>query len=233
MPVAVAAIMLLFTSCIEDYIIRGNGIPESEYRLVSEFSSVSSEGNFQVHITSGDAHEVLVKSESNLLPYILTDVEGRNLRIRVQGIHNLMSQLPIEVYITVPEISGIVQSGSGVITTGWFEGESFSMVVSGSGSINTSLDADFVETVLSGSGNLHVAGQTEDASLVLSGSGRIDALDLEVSSCDAKISGSGDIWVDVEDYLKAVISGSGNVIYSGSPVIETVVSGSGGVFHKN
>lgn len=230
---AATAIVLLFTSCVDDYFIEGNGIPASENRLVNGFTTVASEGNFQVHITPGESYEVLVKAESNLLPFIQTDVNGQHLRIHVRGMHNLQNQFPVEIFITAPFIEGVVQSGSGIITTGRYEGETFSLVVSGSGSLRTSVDADWIEAVLSGSGNLFVSGQALDASLIVSGSGRMNAWDLAVRNCDAKISGSGDVWVDVEEYLKAVISGSGNVFYSGTPVVETVVSGSGGVIHKN
>jgi hypothetical protein len=54
-----------------------------------------------------------------------------------------------------------------------------------------------------------------------------------VQNCQTRISGSGDVWIDVDHYLKAVNSGSGNVYYSGTPYLETVVSGSGSVIHKN
>ncbi len=231
--IATAIIALLFTSCIDDYIIRGNGIAESESRLVSAFSSIASEGNFQIHIMPGDTYEVLVHAESNLLPFIQTDVNGHNLKIHVQGVQSLQNQLPIEVYVTVPFIEEIIQSGSGSITTAWFEGEAFRFVVSGSGSINSSIETDLVEVILSGSGTMYLTGVGRDASLIISGSGRVDTWDFSVRNCDAKISGSGDVWIDVETYLKAVITGSGNVFYSGTPVVETVVSGSGGVFHKN
>lgn len=230
---ATGVILLLFTSCTEDFFIHGNGIPDSENRLVPAFSSVSSEGNFEVHITSGDSYEVLVNAESNLLPYIETDVIGGNLKIHVRGLSSLRNQLPVEVFITAPHIDGIAQSGSGIITTGWFEGDAFHYVVSGSGIIESSVDASIVEAIVSGSGNLYISGLARDASLILSGSGKIDAWDLAVRNCDAKISGSGDVWIDVDHYLKAVISGSGNVFYSGTPYLETVVSGSGGVIHKN
>lgn len=230
----VAGVMiLLFTSCTEDFFIQGNGIPGSENRLVPAFTSVSSEGNFEVHITSGDSYEVLVNAESNLLSFIETDVNGGNLRIHLRGYTNLRNQLPVQLFITAPSVNGIVQSGSGIITTGWLEGDVFSYVVSGSGSIETAVDAAIVEGIVSGSGNLYVSGLARDATMILSGSGKIDAWDLAVRNCDAKISGSGDVWIDVEHYLKAVISGSGNVFYSGTPYLETVVSGSGGVIHKN
>lgn len=226
-------LVLLLASCIDEIFIRGNGIPASEARLVPAFSSVSSEGPFEVHITSGDKHEVLVHAESNLLQFIETDVRGNNLRLHVQGLRTLKNRLPVEVFITVPYIEGLVQSGSGLITTGWITSESMSYVVSGSGSIESSVDALDIDAVVSGSGDLLISGGARNAHLAVSGSGKIDGWDLFVYDCNAKISGSGDVWIDVEHYLKAVISGSGHVFFSGTPHIETVVSGSGGVIHKN
>lgn len=230
---AAGVIVLFFTACTDELFLHGNGIPVSEARLVPAFSSVSSEGNFEVHVTQGDVSEVLVHGESNLLPYIETDVRGNNLRIRLQGMHILKNRLPVEVFVTVPYIEKLVQSGSGVITTGKFNGESIMYVVSGSGAIETSAEAKAVDAVVSGSGYLYLTGAAQDARMTMSGSGKIGAWNFSVRNCDAQITGSGDIWIDVDYYLKAVISGSGNVFYSGTPRIEMVVSGSGGVIHKN
>lgn len=230
---AAGLILLLTSSCNDDLFIRGNGIPVNEARLVPAFSSVSSEGDFKVHILSGEVSEVRLYAESNLLPFIQTDVKDKKLRIHVQGIHSLQNQVPIEVYVTVPFPEAIVQNGSGSITTDRFVGEAVSYIISGSGSIEAIVDAEVVEAIVSGSGNLSVAGTARDATLTISGSGKIDAWNLPVQNCSIRISGSGDVWTEVDHYLKAVISGSGNVFYHGTPYLETVVSGSGSVIHKN
>lgn len=232
--VAGAVLQLIATTgCVDDLIIRGNGIPGSEARLVPAFSSVSSEGDFDVHISPGPEFDVVVHAESNLLPFIETDVRHGNLKIHTRGLHSLRNRLPVEVFVTVPYIDGIVQSGSGSITTGFFEGDEFNFVVSGSGSIETAVDALSIDAVVSGSGLLYISGSSRAADIVISGSGEIDAWDLEVRDCDAKISGSGNLWIYVERYLTAAISGSGNVFYGGFPSVETHVSGSGSVIHKN
>jgi hypothetical protein len=233
--ISYAGIILLFfivSSCMDDFIIRGNGIPDSEARLVNGFSSVASEGNFTVHITSGTQHKLIIEAESNLMEYIETEVNGGHLRIHTRGFTNLRNRLPIEVYVTTPELKGIVQSGSGSITTGYFEAETFNCVVSGSGSIETSVAANVVDAVMSGSGRLHISGSASNGNLIVSGSGKLNAEDLLVQDCDAKITGSGDIWTNVSHYLKAVVTGSGYVFYSGRPQVETVVSGSGGIIQK-
>ena len=227
----IGAIALLFatTSCIEDFTIRGNGIPISEGRITNGFSEVKSEGAFNVHITNGDDFEIIVNAESNILPYIETDVSNHKLRIYIRGIHSVHNRLPMEVFITTPYLEGILQSGSGIITTDYFTTGHFDAVVSGSGSIETAVDATTIDALISGSGNLIISGEANDADLAISGSGKIDGYDLSILDCDAKISGSGNLWVKVERFLIATISGSGNVYYYGTPDIETHISGSGDV----
>ncbi len=225
--------LLLFTSCVDDLFIRGNGIPESEVRHVPAFSSVVSEGNFDIRVTHGVDYKVLVNAESNLLPYIETTVKAGALRIDTEGIYKLQNQLPVEILITTPFIREIIQSGSGNITAGSFAGESFSFIVSGSGNVEAMINAVTIEAVLSGSGNILITGIARDAKITVSGSGTVDSRDLAVRNCQAGVSGSGDVWIDVDQFLKAVISGSGSVYYYGSPEIEMVVSGSGSVIRKN
>ena len=233
--VVLGAIALLFTTtgCIEDFTIRGNGIEATEGRITTHFDKVKSEGAFDVHITNGAKHEIIISAESNILPYIETDVNGSTLRLHVRGLHNVKNRLPMEVYITTPFLKGIKQSGSGVITTDYFESDDVDIVVSGSGTIETAMEAVSVDALISGSGSLYVTGDAIDADYVVSGSGRIDAYDLTVRDCEATISGSGSVWVNAARYLSATISGSGNVYYYGSPSIQTHISGSGNVIREN
>lgn len=230
-----SGVVLLFatTSCIEDFIIRGNGIEASEGRITLDFDRVKSEGEFDVHITNGDEFEVMVYAESNIIPYIETNVNNNTLRIYIRGIHNVNNRLPMEIYITTPILNGVKQSGSGIITTDYFLTNHFDATISGSGKIETAFDATSVDAIVSGSGNLLLSGVATVADLLVSGSGKIDTYNLELQDCNAKISGSGNIWVSVERFLNASISGSGDIYYYGTPTIEKHISGSGKVINDN
>ncbi len=226
----ITAIVAVFaSSCIDDFTIHGNGVEASEERITTSFSKVKSEGSFDVHITQGDDYDILVSSESNILQYIETSVHNQTLRIYIRGVHNIKNQLPLEVYITTPRLEGVTQSGSGSITSDYFSVNKFNAVISGSGSIETAVDAISVDAAISGSGNLTILGNANDADFSISGSGRIYASDLELRDCNTKISGSGNAWVNVERFLKANISGSGSIFYIGTPEIERHISGSGKV----
>jgi hypothetical protein len=225
--------MSLLTGCIDEIFIDGNGISESEGRITRNFTGVNSNGDFIVHISHGNQYDVVVKAESNLLPFIETNVRGNQLYIGTSGIRTLVHHLPIEVDITTPVLEELVLSGSGLISTDNFVSENMEITISGSGKIETSLDTHNVRSTVSGSGQLRVSGITDLAGFAISGSGRINGSNLEIGNCEANISGSGEMFINVEKYLIVKISGSGNVFYKGKPDIETHISGSGRLIFNN
>lgn len=226
---------LLFgtSSCFEDLFIDGNGISKTEIRNAEGFNDISSSGDFRVTVIPGSQYSVEVTAESNLLPYIETDVNGHNLKIRTRGVHSLRQNLPIEVNITTPDLTGLSLSGSGIIKTGSFDANSFSINISGSGDIDTEVYADKIKANISGSGIIYLTGDAVETDFVVSGSGKIKSFNLLQDHCKAAISGSGDMYVNVFETIDANISGSGRVYYVGHPLIHTSISGSGEVVDKN
>jgi hypothetical protein len=228
--ILIGSIILFFaTSCLDHISVTGNGNPATETRTVSTFSKVKSEGDFRVYITNADEAEVSIRADENLLQYIETYVSGETLHIDIDGIHNVKAVVPMEVFIYTPQLEGIVQSGSGTIVSDYFESEHFDLILSGSGRIDAEFGAESADLLLSGSGKINVAGVADEAQLTISGSGDIKGVDLQIMSCHTLTSGSGNMWINVEDYLDTRISGSGNVYYSGNPRIDTSISGSGNV----
>jgi hypothetical protein len=227
--------LLLFglNSCVEDIFVEGNGIPRTESRWVSGFDQIASSGDFIVTVVPGNKCSVEVTADSNLLPYIETDVVGNTLKIRTQGLYSLREHDPIEIYITTPVLSGITLSGSGRIETGSFSGDEFRVTLSGSGDIDSQISADQIKANVSGSGTIYLQGDAFETEFIVSGSGKIKSYDLEQSVCKAVISGSGDMFVNVTETLDAHISGSGRINYINNPVVHTSISGSGKVVDRN
>lgn len=229
------AVLLLFstTSCLDELFIEGNGIQRTEERSDEGFTEIATNGDFEVHVTPGRTYSVEVTAESNLLPYISTEVDGKKLKIRTTGIHSLRQTLPIEIYITTPILNGVSISGSGYIETGSFLSDDFYAHISGSGDIITKVNCDKIDANVSGSGILTISGIADYTRFLISGSGKIKSYNLEQSDCDATISGSGDMYVNAANSIDAHISGSGKVFYINYPAIHTSISGSGGVVDKN
>jgi hypothetical protein len=212
--------------------INGNGDQTVEQRDAENFTAVTLVTNSNVYITQGDAYTVTVEAESNLLPYIETNLRGEELLIGSTHNFNLHPTLPITVRITMPDIKSVKVSGSGTIDAEGFDEQEIDVVLSGSGQINVTANTDLITANISGSGLINLAGNTIDQKLVISGSGKIQSYNLLAKNCQANISGSGDIFANPSDKLKVNISGSGSLYYKKSPVVETHISGSGRVIKE-
>jgi len=230
---AVLLLAVTTTGCMDDLFIRGNGILQSETRFARPFTEVNSSGNFVVHVAPGDFYEIVVNAESNLLPYIETDVRNGKLNLSVAGVHNLKNTRPIEIFLVTPVLEAARLSGSGEITTGYYAPNHFEAVISGSGTVVTAVDALSASLNISGSGNIDILGNVRTAEMVISGSGKIFAYDLVTVNCKSVISGSGNMYVNASRTLDVRISGSGNLFYIGNPAINATLSGSGKIIREN
>ena len=233
--VTVLSLFVLFsaTSCLEEYFVNGNHSPATEGRHARNFDAVSSSGEFIVNVVPGDEYSVHITAESNLLDYIETDVIDHTLKISTRNIYNIHNHEPMIVDVICPGLSSLKLSGSGAITADYFETGDFDVAVSGSGKINAALGADRINGTISGSGDIILTGFASEADFNISGSGKIDSYDLEQEYCSAKISGSGNMYVNVSEILDATISGSGKVFYINYPSVHTKISGSGEVVNRN
>jgi len=241
--------MLMFPGCYKAWHhVEGNNDVQTETREFPSFEKVYNEGNFEVYIIQDGFSEVEIEAESNLIPLIRTHLEGSALVIDTKD--DLQNNYPMKIYVHTDDIDEIRLSGSGIveaenIVTGDIEIDlsgsgdmTFSGTcndvecdLSGSGSIELDLICDLLDADISGSGEIEADGTANDGGFNISGSGDIRAYELTLKECHAKISGSGSMYVTVEDQLFVNISGSGSVYYMGSPSLDINISGSGSVIH--
>ncbi len=234
--------------------IEGNGDLKSEERTASSFTAIANETSFHVVYVQGSEYTITVEAESNILPYITTDIRGGALEIStVRGIHCLRCTTQPVITVTAPYISELVNAGSGDIVAGDLEGEDVklvasgsgnifagavsgedvSVVVSGSGNIQTGeISSTTFKATLSGSGDLTVSGTTVNSRHVVSGSGSVYSANLVTKTAVVTMSGSGSVHTTVDDRLDAVISGSGNIYLHGSPQVSVTRTGSGRIIYR-
>jgi hypothetical protein len=244
--------LMFLAGCIDGPCIEGNNMVITEKRIVGSFNSISSESFFDVYIIQDTVDEITVEAESNLMPYIQSWVSGNTLVLREHDNHCLNNSFPIRVTVRVRELSRVYLTGSGIIqgnseinSTSFLtelsgsgvidldvNAQQVDVLVSGSGRIDMVVAADQVNARISGSGEINLSGESEGSNLDISGSGVIRAYGMIQGTCYANISGSGDMYIYVEDYLDVRISGSGSVYYKGTPQVTTHITGSGSVIHQ-
>lgn len=208
--------------------ISGEGpIVEQELDLAS-FERISLGVSANVYLKKGDNQSITVKGQQNIIDNLRPDIEDKTWRIRFD--RPVRRSQRLEIYITLPHLSGVRVSGSGNVQSedAW-EATQFYTGISGSGNLQLSVQAEELTSKVSGSGNMLLGGSAKEFYVQISGSGNIKASEVAAEKCQVKISGSGDAKVDVSEQLEVRISGSGDVSYSGRPRISTKISGSGDI----
>jgi hypothetical protein len=203
---------------------------KTEKRDVGNFTSVGLAISGELYLTQGSSFEVTLEGSEADLEHILTEVEGKTLKIKLTP-KSYRTKGNVIVRVSLPEIEGLAVAGSGkVFAKGEINSDDLEIAVSGSGEVTMdNLIVDDLELAISGSGDVFLAGGADDAEIAISGSGDVKAEKFEIERCEIAISGSGSCRVNVEEDLEASISGSGKVYYRGNAKVDAHVSGSGKV----
>jgi hypothetical protein len=214
--------------------IKGNGQMTTITRTTSDYDVIAVAGSFDVELVAGNEGKITLEGESNLLEYVVTEVDGGKLKIKTKKGYSLYVSKGKKLVITVPfeDLSKVALSGSGDVYTknATIKGNEFKMGLAGSGDIILDVDVDTLKMGVSGSGDMTARGNADDAEIKLAGSGDIHAYKLQAKKAVVSLAGSGDIRVRVLNDLKARIAGSGDITYKGNPSKkDTKVAGSGSI----
>jgi hypothetical protein len=187
----------------------GSGVTSSETRTVPPFDGVELAGGNIVRVVAGPKQAVVVHADSNLLDRVTTQVQGGRLVIGQVG--SFTTHSPMSVDVTVPSLSVVTLSGSGIVTA-------------------SGIDAKRLTLALPGSGVPRASGRVERLDATLDGSGDAQLQSLTAREAHASVGGSGRILVNATDSLDAHVSGSGAILYTGNPAqVTRDVSGSGAI----
>lgn len=207
--------ILAFVSCSGDRLVANKNVI-TEQRDVPGFEQVESAGAHDVHVRYGESFKVEVKGSSNLVAAFQTKVKGKALTLGYNGDVSIEDD-DIEVFVTLPELTGVSLKGSGNIDVNGAFPEALTFTAN-----------------ITGSGDLRIGDRFNCSVLELeiSGSGKAELSELEATRAKVKISGSGDSYVRVGEELDVNITGSGTVYYRGTPRVKSDINGSGQVIRQ-
>jgi hypothetical protein len=207
--------------------LEGSGRVVSQTRNVSGFDRVAVEDHFDVEVTVGTAPSLTLSGDDNLLPHVRTEVRGTTLHIENE--RELDPTQSISVRITVPTLRGLGSSGSSDVRATGIRSEVFDAAVSGSSEMVADGDFGDLDASISGSGQIRLQGTADEIQGEVTGSAELDLARVVARRAVIRVSGSGDVVVNVTEDLQASVSGSGDVRYLGSPRVDARTSGSGSV----
>lgn len=188
--------------------IRGSGKRETEKRQISPFTSISTEGAFNVEITCKKELSLEVEGDDNVLDFVTSEVSNNVLRL--SNSKSYSTDEPVTFRISVPNLDALSVSGAGKIEIKGMDNERFE------------IDSD-------GAPAITVSGKTKLVDIKTSGAGKIDTNNLRAARAVVESNGVSRIELDVADQLDVTVNGPSSVTYKGDPVVNKNVNGPGKV----
>ena len=188
--------------------IRGSGKRVMQKRQVTPFTSISTEGVFEIEVTCQKDPSLEVEGDDNVLEFVTAEVGGNVLRLK--NTKSYSTSEPVRFKITVPNLDGLSVSGAGRIEIRDMKNDKF-------------------EIDSNGAPNINVSGSTKMIDIDTNGAGRIDTHNLHASRAVVDSKGVSRIDLDVADQLDVTVSGPSSVTYRGDPVVNKTINGPGRV----
>lgn len=234
-------LFLLLTTLVLLYVSCNDTGPKAGEELMVEgresvdFTSVVMSFPGVIYLQQWDADTLRIETEEELLPEIVSYVEGGTLYIKPKS-KEFSTDLwpkhskPANFYITMKDPKGVTVTGAGtVFSEGKIDTKDFQLTLNGSGVARLHLNVENLISTLSGGGNFTLRGRVKNQQIKISGSGNYNAFDLVSQKCDVRINGAGNVSVNVVDSLQVSIIGAANVQYKGNPKVTKRIVGAGNV----
>jgi hypothetical protein len=209
--------------------INGSGNVTSAERSPGTFTNIKCSGSYDAQVTQGSPASIKIEADDNLLPYIITQVNGNELHIHTRDDVNIKPSAKIKLYITTDKIEAFSLSGNGDVssTNKLTGGDHLDLDISGSGNMHFDVNTPTIHSNISGTGDIYITGETRNSRIDIAGSGNYHAEDLKAENASVHIAGSGDARLFADSTLDINIAGVGNVYYKGNASITQNIAGSG------
>jgi hypothetical protein len=180
-------------------------------RDIGPFTSIATEGAFEIVVVSQKPVSLEIEGDDNILPLVTTEVSNNVLHIK--NVRGYSVHEPITLRISVPNLEGLSVSGAGKISISGLKNDKFE------------IDSNGAPTIT-------VAGETGLIDIDTSGAAKIDAHKLRAAKGVVDSKGVSKVEVYANDQLDVTVSGPSHVIYQGDPKLTKTINGPGSVEKK-
>ena len=200
--------------------IPGNQDLKQDSRLVTEFQQVVVTADFNIKLDYAITPKVTVEAESNLLPYIITEVKGKTLNIYVEKKTRLAPNYPITITLSTSMLNKLQFKGEGNITADGIPSDKMDLSLAGKGQCNiTNLKTGSLKIAATGDFDLGMKDVISNGGVKISMADNVTAninnftapkLEVEANSLE------GSRWGSVQtDALTLKVTNAGNMDFTG------------------
>ena len=188
--------------------VKGSGKRIVQKRNIGTFTSISTDGAFDIEVVCQKDVSLEVEADDNILPLITTEVSGNVLYLKPSRTYSVEDAPKLK--ITVPNIEAFSANGAGKMEI-------------------TGLNNDKFQISANGAPTITAAGTTKLIGIDTNGAAKIDTHNLRAPHAVVDTKGVSKVDLGVSDQLDVTVSGPSRVTYKGDPVINKTVHGPGKV----
>jgi hypothetical protein len=209
--------------------------PNAQKRSVGDFHGIKVSGGIELYLSQGDEEAVAVSAnDPELRDRLRTEVKDGILHIYLddQWWHRGWNgSMKLRAYVSCKVLDQLRGSGgSNIHVDQTIKSERLDIHLSGGGQLHGSFEAGQMTAGISGGGDLYIGGTAGALNVHVNGGGDFHGYDLATDSCEAHVSGGGDVFITVNKTLDATVHGGGDIRYKGNASIrETRTFGGGNI----
>lgn len=188
--------------------IKGSGKRVTEKRQVGPFTSISTEGAFNIEVVCQKDASMEVEGDDNVLAHVSSEVKNNVLKLRNSDNYSVSE--PVTFRITAPNLEAFSATGAGRIQI-------------------TAVNNDKLIISSDGAPTISVSGTTKMIGIDTSGAAKIDTHNLRAAHAIVDSKGVSKVDLGVSDQIDVTVSGPSLVTYRGDPVVNKTIHGPGKV----
>lgn len=220
------SLIFVFISCKKDengVCLKGTGENATEVRTIPDIKYLDASDRFEIVYHQDSTYKIELKGGKNLLPGIVTKVNGDSLILRNGNACDWYRNYKHKIYIHLhtPSLQQVRYSGSGTFRSELpIKGSKFVVETWDSGG-DIFLTTDQIDTLLvanhAGTADFYINGTANKFYAYTGGNGFIHAQNLYSSDAFVNNSGTGQIKARAAIYFEIQVFYTGNVFYYGHP----------------
>ena len=220
---AVISIAFMMSSCIKKSIKPSNNIT-MESRQHSGYDKIDVSDAMEVVLTMDAQESVVVEANENLHEYILTDVVGGTLKIRMKNNVRIKSGAAIKVYVSALAMNDIrVDGASRLELTNDLVTSNIKVDVSGASTFQGGFTAVDSEIDVSGASKVEIWGSTTNANVNISGASNLGDFAFTITDyLNIDLSGASKAELTVDGTMDIEASGASTFNYKGDGLIDNL-----------
>jgi len=202
---------------------------------MTKFTGIDGSAAFNIEVRKGNRFSVVVYADPAISEKLIVDKRGSVLHLGMKTNFFTFRQSPRAV-ITMPELESVELSGaSTLIAAGFRGGKEFRCDISGASTLEFDITAEEMDLELSGASDLRGVLETGRINLDVSGSSDIELIglgtflkadfggastgrlkDFRCTEASIEMSGSSDLYLNLNGKLDLDASGASNLYYTGN-----------------